>query len=664
MEAQVYLEERRKPAVEQKKYEVISLDLWDTVIRRKCHPDAIKGKTADYLMMNYYGYIAGQFRSVNALTQVRVRCEREIGKEAQEKGLDDEYGIYTVFERWAETVMPQYPDRAALVDELYEYELHEEIKNAYLDPDIVGLIEEIPHDKLIYISDFYAGADFLNEILAQIQCPLQFDKQYISCDCGYNKRSGRLFEYVLNDMRTTPEKQLHIGDNQYSDVEIPKSRGIDARHYLPEKEHEIRMQKEKQYAGLIENGQKSLSFDGLVSKGEISVFFYGFVHWIIESCIQDDICELYFFTREGEFYKQVYDEIIKNEYEDKSVPKAEVLEVSRLSTFCASLREISLAEMNQYSIQSLAALFKSLGIPEETVAAFTEKHRIPMEEVITYPWLDERVAALFMDGDFLEAVQKERDAKRKLLEDYLAQKGIEPNGKKRIGIVDIGWRGTIQDNISYLLPDYEVKGYYIGLVPFLNEQPRNVIKRGYLNGYGKFDFLLQYVMPFEMICNSPNGSTTGYERKGDTVYAVRKREAEEDQVYCQYTEKIQKDVLADLPGIYRSLSLRAYIANDIREAAHKKLGDYILNPQRAVAESYFSLRHNEEFGVGEYVDKTTVFRLDLFVKALFGRKYRSRLAQFLRDTTWPQGYLVKYRLTPLVKLYNLRYCEEQEDEER
>ena len=80
--------------------------------------------------------------------------------------MDDEYGIYTVFERWAETVMPQYPDRAALVDELYEYELHEEIKNAYLDPDIVGLIEEIPHDKLIYISDFYAGADFLNEILA------------------------------------------------------------------------------------------------------------------------------------------------------------------------------------------------------------------------------------------------------------------------------------------------------------------------------------------------------------------------------------------------------------------------------------------------------------------------------------------------------------------
>ena len=31
--------------MEQDAYEVITLDLWDTVIRRKCHPDEIKDKT-------------------------------------------------------------------------------------------------------------------------------------------------------------------------------------------------------------------------------------------------------------------------------------------------------------------------------------------------------------------------------------------------------------------------------------------------------------------------------------------------------------------------------------------------------------------------------------------------------------------------------------------
>lgn len=157
------------------------------------------------------------------------------------------------------------------------------------------------------------------------------------------------------------------------------------------------------------------------------------MHWILESCLQDDIEELYFFTREGEFYKQVYDGIIQNEFADGEAPKAEILEVSRLSTFCASLREISLTEMmriwNQYSIQSLAAMFKSLGIREEEVAAFIARYQIPMEEVITYPWQDARVIALFQDQEFLETVRKERDRKRELLLDYLAQKGIDPEGK-------------------------------------------------------------------------------------------------------------------------------------------------------------------------------------------------------------------------------------------
>lgn len=648
--------------MEQEKYEVISLDLWDTVIRRKCHPDEIKEKTSDYLMTNYYNYIVEKFRSVNSLTHNRIQCEREIGEETKKIGLDDEYEIHKVFERWIGRVMPQYSDQTELVLKLYEYELYTEIQNAYLDPTIVEMVQEIPHHRLAYISDFYAGTDFINAILEHINCPLEFDKQYVSCECGYNKRSGRLFEYAINDMEIASKKQLHIGDNQYSDVEIPQSKGIQSRQYLPDEEHEIRMQKEKKYFESKEHEKMPYRLRELNSGGEISIFFYGFVHWIIESCIQDGIDELYFFTREGEFYKQVYDEIVKNEYKNSEIPKAEILEVSRVSTFCASLRDISLSEMmriwNQYSIQSLKAMVKSLGISEEHIRLFAEKYQIPLEEVIVYPWQDDRVIALFNDTDFVEAVKKERDVKKEIFLDYLMQKGITPNQKKRIGIVDIGWRGTIQDNISYLLPNHELKGYYIGLVSFLNEQPANTIKRGYLNGYGKFSLLLQYVMPFEMISNSPNGSTICYERKGNTVCAVRKREEEEDQIFYKYTENIQRDILADMSQIYRNLSGRKYIASNIRALAHKKLSDFILNPQRMVAEAYFSLRHNEEFGVGEYVDKTTVFRIDLFVKAFLGRKHRSKLAQFLRDTTWPQGYLVKYHLSPLVRLYNLRYSRE------
>ncbi len=652
---------RNRMKVEQDVYDIITLDLWDTVIRRKCHPDEIKDKTSDYLLINYYEHVAQKFRDINILTQYRVDCEKEIGEKTKEAGFDDEYEIHEVLRSLIKNVMPQYEDWYGLADELYEFELHTELMNAYLDPDIVELVESIPHKQLAYLSDFYAGREFIDVILSHIECPLYFDKRYISCECGFNKRSGRLFEYVENDLGIEAGKQLHIGDNLYSDVEIPKEKKIAVIHYLPENEHTARIQKERNFIKNKSEIPKSYQSGKLKSKGDISVFFYGFLHWILESCLQEGIEEIYFFTREGEFFKRVYDEIVKNEYSCVNTPKADLLEVSRLSTFCPSLRKINLNEMmriwNQYSVQSMEALFKSLGMEREDVSSFLKKFDIPWKEIITYPWQDNRIIALFNDPEFLLMFEKQRNYKKELLLRYLLKKGINIDDQKHIAIVDIGWRGTIQDNLSYLLPNHMIKGYYVGLIPFLNEQPVNTIKRGYLNGYKNIDFLLKYVMPFEMISNSPNGSTVEYKSVNNNVYAVRKKEKEEDQVYYQYVEKIQRNVLDDISKIGGRLADRKYIANNIRAIAYNKLNNYILYPPRDVTCAYFSLKHNEEFGVGEYVDKTTLFRLDLFIKACFGRKNRSRLAQFLRNTTWPQGYLTKYHMTPLVKLYNKRYCE-------
>ena len=68
--------------------------------------------------------------------------------------------------------------------------------------------------------------------------------------------------------------------------------------------------------------------------------------------------------------------------------------------------------------------------------------------------------------------------------------------------------------------------------------------------------------------------------------------------------------------------------------------------------AYFALRHNEEFGVGSYVDRRTRFRPLLMALALVSKQKRKEFKDFLRDTTWPQGYLTKYRLYPLIGMYN------------
>ena len=102
--------------MENKSYRLLSLDIWDTILRRKCHPDAIKVCTSREFYLKAREYIKQDKRSLRELTKLRVDVEREIGTECQETGFDDEYDIKDVFKRWiAYACKENYPNTDALV---------------------------------------------------------------------------------------------------------------------------------------------------------------------------------------------------------------------------------------------------------------------------------------------------------------------------------------------------------------------------------------------------------------------------------------------------------------------------------------------------------------------------------------------------------------------
>lgn len=643
--------------MKKRKCKLLTLDVWDTIIRRTCYPDQIKIETAKRFIEKY-GKQFYHVISPQKLAKIRIDCEREIGEENKKNGFDDEYEINEVFQRWIDKIMCVSSDeRKKISDELYQAELDEEIKHTYLDPEIVNLIESIEYERLVLVSDFYAPKEFIKIILENSSFGKKIDKAYISCECNWNKRSGKLFEYVKEKENIDYTQWVHIGDNEYSDVEVPKKKGIIALHYLPEKETMLRRKKERNFSWKEE---KILP----VGNKKMETFFYGFLTWIAEDVIDRQIETIYFFTREGEFYKQIYDEIKKNNPYNVNMPEAEVLEVSRLATFMPSLREISTRELmriwNQYSTQSLAALFKSLHISQDSVDSYLQKYGLSSEEVIQYPWQDDRVQQLFDDPEFLGYMEKERNTDRDLLYAYFDSKGWKKDLKK-VAIVDIGWRGTIQDNICYLYPKTEIYGYYIGLIPFLSEQPENAYKMGYVNQYKLCKSVLATMTPFEMFCNSPNGSTIEYKWENYKIYAIRKKEKSEDVIFYTYIKKEQEKIIHKIKDYCLRMKANGYSSENYRENAYEALHRYIAYPQRKIVKAYFKLKHNEEFGVGAYVDKTTRFRPKLMIEALFKRERRKELGDFLRDTTWAQGYLVKYWLYPALGIYNFvlrKYKEE------
>lgn len=643
--------------MKKEKCRLLSLDIWDTVLRRRCRPDEIKVITAEKFLHCYGNRLKGKLSAKNA-AGIRIACERELGALSVQKGYDDEYEIHDVLRLWCKRMLDvSDSELEQMVEELCRFELETELKHVYLDSGILQLIDRIEYDRLVLISDFYAGKDFMECILRKAGFDRNVDEVYLSCECRRNKRSGGLFDFVWERERIPYEQWIHIGDNLYSDVEVPEKKGITAVSYIPQTETSLRTKRErssaweetKYFLQRIRRGHR-------MKAGDLSVFFGGFVTWLANEAVKKGIRSLYFFTREGEFYKELYDEIKKVSLSERKMPEAEVIEVSRLSTFMPSLREITLSEFmriwNQYSVQSMKALFKSLHMDIGKVEKYLHLYAIPEEEMIQYPWKDERVQKLFSDKEFIKEVEAERDQKRKLIYDYLEQRGWRQDHNDTVGIVDIGWRGTIQDNLCYLYPKYSIHGFYIGLIPFLSIQPPNSEKYGFINGHKLEQIILTTVTPLEMLCNSPNGSAVGYQNTAAGVQAVRQKDIFEDDVFFSVIQYEQEKIKKKILRCCKEMKEQNHMPEYSRSEAVRALYLFIAYPRRKFVKAYFHLRHNEEFGVGEYVDKTVRLQIGLFVKAVFFSKYKKELALFLRDTTWAQGYFVKYWLYPAVWAYN------------
>ena len=82
----------------------------------------------------------------------------------------------------------------------------------------------------VIMSDMYLPSEFLKTVLRNNGID-GWDGFYVSSDCGMRKSSGQLYKRMLREQAVASGRVLHIGDNEESDVAIPRSMGIQAYHY-------------------------------------------------------------------------------------------------------------------------------------------------------------------------------------------------------------------------------------------------------------------------------------------------------------------------------------------------------------------------------------------------------------------------------------------------
>ncbi|MCG9032998.1 hypothetical protein [Laribacter hongkongensis] len=653
-------------------YKIRTIDVWDTLLRRDCHPECIKLTTAQYLFLGWTDQIKPEFSDGWILYKARLEAERTLAEQARTDGKDDEYEITQVLTHWTQIVFASAVP-VELPTCLAEFELSVEIARSYADPDILLFLRSHEAEKTLFLSDFYMSAEMLGRLLASKGLDTLVSEGLSSCDVGLNKRSGQLFRHIHSLHTVSPEQHIHIGDNEWSDVTSPRTLGVNALHYLPESAHVQRLARECLFSSRealfehlrgecsarADNSGKSLSEKqaaALRLGAESAPLFIGFALWIAEQAILQNLDRLYFFTREGEFFHKVFCAIFpQGRLFGHELPPADILEVSRLSTFAPSMRDASIQEMSRiwslFKVQSVSGLFTTLGVDIGKFSELLKALSLKETDVITDPESSPELRRLFETPAFAEAVENSLAYQASMLQSYLKQCGVHECN--RAGIVDIGWRGTIQDNIASLAPECHFRGLYLGLRRFINAQPSNSSKVAYgpdENVTIEPTALFANFAAMELLCNSPRGSVVGYNLEDGCVKAQRHVDKEENAAYDEFVKVFQEGVLLAAKHWQSYLERYVVSSNELHTVALHVWDKLRRTPDEGLVEAYLRTPQQDIFGYGEIFSRSQYPSLStIFLSPILASR-RRQLIEFIRRVQWSEAIEHAKEIGPLHRI--------------
>ncbi|MBR6033842.1 MAG: HAD family hydrolase [Clostridia bacterium] len=619
------------------KKKIISFDVWDTIIKRKCHPEETKLYTAKYIYLSCNDKLVKDYADIYKILLRRDEIEEKFVRQKASQHEDEEYRILDVLNELQKDILGCDTPDVELSKEWVRAEVEQEKRVTYINPDILPVFEKYKDLDMYCISDFYMSGEDLEEIINNLNLPVKFKKVFCSSDYLLNKKSGNLYKQAEKELNITPAEHIHVGDNDYSDIQIANSIGIETikinktpPYFEPKRERNFKFDfsQIKKDDTTIENRLYNLGT-------ELSPLLYFFVYNIVEHAIRNKINHVYYFTREGEKFIKIHEKFEARNPFGVTLPTCSLLEVSRMATFSASLNNFSIGELlrlwSQYRVQSMKALFKTLAIDITQYQKYMDKYEINIEEDIYEPWFNIKVQKLFRDEEFVNSVNEKLKEKRQQLIEYFENQNIV-NDDKKILCVDIGWRGTIQDNLAYIFNKKTIEGYYITLFDYYNAQPKNTKKYKFIKNK---DVILQDVAPaltvFEMIFSSNTGSVIEYK---DGI-AIRKAKKEETEIVQKYITYIQEGIFAGADIINEYMEIHPFEASEFDRYIENLVTNVRKNPNKDLMEVYYKLVMNDTFGTGKYVDKNGN------KLSLLGRLNIFKCRKQLQNETWKEAY-IKY----------------------
>lgn len=193
---------------ELKKYEIISFDMFDTLVSRTVlRPGDIfelVEKKCHFPFAQIRNQVIGEMRHQDySLDELYLLIGKQLGIEKKE------------------------------AEKLKNLEIQIEKEHIVCRQTIMNIFEKMVEEKkdVYVVSDMYFSSLILQEILNEVGLKISKEHILVSNEHRGSKRDGKLWNY-FSQCYVGGRKAIHVGDNWMSDIENPKKYGIDSYYIM------------------------------------------------------------------------------------------------------------------------------------------------------------------------------------------------------------------------------------------------------------------------------------------------------------------------------------------------------------------------------------------------------------------------------------------------
>jgi FMN phosphatase YigB (HAD superfamily) len=594
--------------------QLICFDFFDTMVTRRVHPEDVKRLACERRSRLLDPPAAGA-----ALYTLRGDIEAELyARNLQEKG-DEEFNLEELMAQlWDRLPAAHVCSKQRFVQMAMDIEVSIEASMQVVDPRLMSAVRRLRDSGLDcwLVSDFYLDTKHFLRLLDFHGLADTFTRVVISSETTATKRSGKLYQQIIADSGIAPARIVMLGDNAHSDYQSARANGLNAIHLDRSAQHQ-------RYLELSTATNDTRRYEDEIAAAilgtpmvfrEIGLTLHYFIDRLHSHLLKQGARDVFFLAREGQLLKEMFDIFQETrQLHGSTRVRSHYLEVSRRSTFLPSLDQLEHESFDtlfrQYRRISLKEFLASLGLDD---LATTLASELPHDLELRHEDLPSSTPfqALLAHPRFRETYEKQRRLRRDAFGKYLGQFDLADSKNSTLHLVDVGWKGTIQDNIHGFLgrgcaalPWNAVEGHYVGLVASGRVAMGN-IKHGVLfssiDAQSKnFHVYNENRALFEVVLAADHGSAGSYEVAPEGVaHAVRQAFVEEP-LFVAKIQPLQRQLITLFRTLDSIAHISTYPASRQEGFVARHHARMLLQPSDTEIRWFEDIYHVENFGVFE-----------------------------------------------------------------